>query len=88
MSFFKDRVFNGQAVWQTHSGSMEVVIAHPNGWGIREQGVLRTAAIQAGLSSAQDSNSQILFVSEAEASIQFCVTSLDLQSTLRVSNSF
>lgn len=55
--------------------TMQIVIAHPNGWGIREQGVLRNAAAEAKLSSEDDAPSRITFVSEAEASLHFCLNS-------------
>lgn len=59
-------------------------MAHPNGWGTREQGVLRTAAVAAGLSTLSDSHRRISFVSEAEASIQYCLTSSQTSSLLLV----
>ncbi|KAG8731538.1 hypothetical protein FRC11_003854 [Ceratobasidium sp. 423] len=52
---------------------MEVIIAHPNGWGVREQTFLREAAVKAGFSSADKAASRIRFVSEAEASVHFCI---------------
>ncbi|KAG8739930.1 hypothetical protein FRC10_004991 [Ceratobasidium sp. 414] len=61
---------------------MDIIIAHPNGWGTREQGVLRTAAVQAGLTTATRYNRQISFVSEAEASVQFCLSSSRTTSSL------
>ncbi|KAG9078562.1 hypothetical protein FS749_009399 [Ceratobasidium sp. UAMH 11750] len=61
---------------------MDVVIAHPNGWGTTEQGVLRAAAIEAGWSTLGRSEEQISFVSEAEASVQFCLDSSTSSSLL------
>ncbi|KAG9081457.1 hypothetical protein FRC06_005550, partial [Ceratobasidium sp. 370] len=55
---------------------------HPNGWGTREQGVLREAAVEAGWSTLGTSEQQIAFVSEAEASIQFCLDSSQTSSSL------
>ncbi|QRV80584.1 heat shock protein 70 kDa 12A [Ceratobasidium sp. AG-Ba] len=72
-NFFQDHVFHGQQVWQTLALSMEIVLAHPNGWGTREQGVLRSAAVAAGMTTEAKSREQISFVTEAEASVQFCV---------------
>ncbi|KAG9119606.1 hypothetical protein FRC07_005309 [Ceratobasidium sp. 392] len=61
---------------------MDIIIAHPNGWGTREQGVLRTAAVRAGLTTTAKSYRQITFVSEGEASIQFCLHSAQISSSL------
>ncbi|KAG9120352.1 hypothetical protein FRC07_004191 [Ceratobasidium sp. 392] len=72
-TFFHDHVFRGQDIWQSLAPSMEIVLAHPNGWGPREQGVLRSAAVGAGLTTEANSQRQISFVTEAEASVQFCV---------------
>ncbi|KAG8720502.1 hypothetical protein FRC09_009456 [Ceratobasidium sp. 395] len=79
-SFFQKEVFEGKQVWEKHSNSMEVVITHPNGWGIYEQTKLRTAAIRAGLVPERDSTSRIKFLSEAEASVHFCINSMNLQT--------
>ncbi|KAG9097686.1 hypothetical protein FRC06_007290 [Ceratobasidium sp. 370] len=82
-TFFHEHVFRGQEIWHTLSSSMKIMIAHPNGWGTREQGVLRTAAVQAGLTTSTQSDRQISFVSEAEAAIQFCLRSSQTTSSLR-----
>jgi hypothetical protein len=63
---------------------MEVVIAHPNGWGIREQTFLRAAAVDAGFASASAAPSKIRFVTEAEASVHFCIYHTNLGSRLQV----
>ena len=66
---------------------MDVVIAHPNGWGLKEQDFLRKAAVAAGYATSQNAQSQIKFVTEAEASVHFCILQLDLNSTMNVSSS-
>ncbi|KAG8737817.1 hypothetical protein FRC10_007780 [Ceratobasidium sp. 414] len=81
-TFFQDHTFLGQDAWRSLYHSMDVVIAHPNGWGTREQGVLRTAAVEAGWSTLRRSQKQISFVSEAEASVQFCLDSSQTSSSL------
>lgn len=63
---------------------MDVVIAHPNGWGTREQGVLRSSAVAAGLVREKAAYRRISFLPEAEASIQFCVNSASLAASLEV----
>jgi hypothetical protein len=83
-AFFEEHIFNGQDIWQSLSASMAIIIAHPNGWGAHEQSVLRAAAVAAGISTAVDSRRKITFVSEAEASVQFCLSS-SLVGSLEVS---
>ncbi|KAG9087693.1 hypothetical protein FRC06_002420 [Ceratobasidium sp. 370] len=67
-AFFEDWIIHGQEIWRSLVPSMHIVLAHPNGWGTREQGVLRTSAVAAGMSTLANSSRQITFVSEAEAS--------------------
>ncbi|KAG8794422.1 hypothetical protein FRC12_024574 [Ceratobasidium sp. 428] len=85
-NFFQDHVFRGQEIWQSLAPSMDIILAHPNGWGVREQGVLRSAAVAAGITTEAKSRQQIIFVSEAEASVQFCVsqTSMLLSSGINL----
>lgn len=63
---------------------MEVVIAHPNGWGIREQTLLRAAAVEAGFATRAAAQTKIRFVTEAEASVHYCIYHTNLGSRLQV----
>ncbi|CAE6537666.1 unnamed protein product [Rhizoctonia solani] len=72
-AFFRDYILDGRRVWGRYSPTMEVVITHPNGWGNREQAFLRSAAVAAGFSTAEQAPSKVRFVSEAEASVHFCI---------------
>ncbi|KAF8597350.1 hypothetical protein BDV93DRAFT_596755 [Ceratobasidium sp. AG-I] len=81
--FFEEHNLDGGRTWQSLSNTMELVVAHPNGWGSREQGVLRSAAVQAGLSSQGSAHERIIFVPEAEASLQYCL-SLTQASSLSI----
>ncbi|CAE6499636.1 unnamed protein product [Rhizoctonia solani] len=85
---FENRLLDGRMIWQQYSPTMEVVIAHPNGWGIREQEFLRAAAVAAGFSTSDQASSKICFVTEAEASIQFCVYHTNLGTVLQPGMNF
>ncbi|QRW20294.1 hypothetical protein RhiXN_09269 [Rhizoctonia solani] len=82
-TFFEDRVLDGQQTWARYSPTMEVVIAHPNGWGIREQTFLRSAAVAAGFSTDEKALASVRFVTEAEASVHFCIHHTNLGSILK-----
>ncbi|KAG8792445.1 hypothetical protein FRC12_006092 [Ceratobasidium sp. 428] len=82
-AFFEDRIVDGPLIWKNYRSKMEVVIAHPNGWGIREQTFLRAVAIDANFASAS-SSSKIRFVTEAEASVHFCINQTNLGGRLQV----
>jgi hypothetical protein len=82
--FFEDRILDGGNIWQTYKPTMDVVVAHPNGWGIREQTFLRTAAVMAGFTSTELALKNVHFVTEAEASVHFCMHYTTLGSQLKV----
>ncbi|KAH7323441.1 hypothetical protein B0J17DRAFT_742988 [Rhizoctonia solani] len=83
--YFKDRIIDGEKLWSRHRNKMEFVIAHPNAWRTSQQTFLRKVAVQAGLVSSTQAKSNIRFVSEAEASIHFCLADpkLNLRSHLK-----
>jgi hypothetical protein len=66
---------------------MEVIIAHPNGWGIREQAFLRSVAVAAGFSTTDQAPTKVRFVTEAEASVHFCIHHTNLGTVLKVRGS-
>ncbi|KAH7336844.1 hypothetical protein B0J17DRAFT_665060 [Rhizoctonia solani] len=78
---FEEVISDGRTIWESYSDSMDIVIAHPNGWGIREQTFMRQAVL-AGLATSEKLDSQIHFVTEAEASVHFCMHYTSLKSCL------
>ena len=50
------------------------VLSHPNGWEGLQQSKMRQAAVTAGLvPDTRDGHSRIRFVTEGEASLNFCI---------------
>ncbi|KAH7336830.1 hypothetical protein B0J17DRAFT_599649 [Rhizoctonia solani] len=86
--FFESRIIDGQKVWADHHEDMTIVLAHPNGWGVKEQNFLRQAAIAANYVPSSKAISQIRFVSEAEASVHFCMFHSDLHNRLKPNTTF
>ncbi|KDQ12467.1 hypothetical protein BOTBODRAFT_176407 [Botryobasidium botryosum FD-172 SS1] len=87
--FFKERILDGSNTWETLASTIEFVIAHPNGWDIGEQGILRHAAVAANLvPSIYAAQERVHFVSEAEASVHFVLVHADLDKRLKVSDNF
>ncbi|CAE6466496.1 unnamed protein product [Rhizoctonia solani] len=86
--FFESRIIDGQKVWEDHHKDMTIVLAHPNGWGVKEQNFLRQAAIAANYVPSSKAISQIRFVSEAEASVHFCMFHADLHNRLKPNTTF
>ncbi|KAG8731228.1 hypothetical protein FRC11_004684 [Ceratobasidium sp. 423] len=80
---FERRISTGSKLWEEHRSNMLFVLAHPNGWGIRQQEFLRSAAVQAGLVDEETSNERIRFVTEAEASVHYCIHYGNIRRILR-----
>lgn len=83
-AFFETRTPKGATVWQQLINDAEFVIAHPNAWGLKEQHLLRRAAIRAGCVSIAQSNSHVRFVSEGEASVHYSIAHDNLAAKLKV----
>ena len=76
---------NGESVWNSVKDHIEFVLTHPNGWEGLQQSKMRQAAVLAGL--VPDTNagySRIHFVTEGEASLNFCVNNGLTTDTMRV----
>ena len=68
--------------------TIELVLTHPNGWKGSQQSQLRTAAVKAGLiKDTPTDHARIHFVSEGEASFNFCATHTQVGENLKVCHS-
>lgn len=83
-AFFESRTPNGANMWRQLINDAEFVIAHPNAWGLREQSVLRRVVVRAGYVSVAQADSRVRFVSEAEASVHFCIVHGHLSAKFKV----
>ena len=77
---------NGSALWASVKDGIHFVLSHPNGWGGREQMLLRDAALLAGLipDDTPQSRDRVSFVTEGEASLNFVIRSGTLAASLKV----
>ncbi|CEL60588.1 hypothetical protein RSOLAG1IB_03826 [Rhizoctonia solani AG-1 IB] len=82
-AFVEKRMALGKQKWDKYKPTMEVVIAHPNGWGSLEQDFLRQAAIDSGFVDSDKALTQVQFVTEAEASVHYCIHHSNLDSKLQ-----
>ena len=72
--YFKDSHAFGESVWDTVKEDVVFILSHPNGWGGVEQVTMRRAAVKAGLiPDTWEGHDRIHFVTEGEASFNFCV---------------
>ena len=82
---FKASEPNGELRWDTVSDNVELVLTHPNGWGGPQQTLLRTAAVQAGIvPDTPVGHSSVHFVTEGEATFNFCATHTEAGKNLKV----
>jgi len=76
---------NGERRWNSLSREIELVLTHPNGWIGSQQSQLRTAAVRAGIvPDTQEGFSRVHFVTEGEASFNFCVTHTQAGEDMKV----
>lgn len=65
---------NGKDLFRSLETRTEFVLSHPNGWEGGQQGLMRKAAMMAGLvPNTTDGRSRLTFVTEGEASLHFCI---------------
>ena len=64
----------GEMLWESIQSNIDLVLSHPNGWEGREQEFLRKSVVQASVFSDEDALSRVSFVTEGEATFNFCVT--------------
>ncbi|KAG8703582.1 hypothetical protein FRC08_002750 [Ceratobasidium sp. 394] len=78
--FFNQR--QGAGKWEQLAPTMSLVIAHPNGWGLKEQDRLRNAVALSGTMSESATKRRVFFVPEAEAAVHYVLweKSQELQS--------
>jgi len=82
---FIDSEPNGELRWDSISDRIELVLTHPNGWGGLQQTQLRTAAVLAGIVPDNPAgHSSVEFVTEGEASFNFCATHTQAGRDLKV----
>ena len=84
-AFFKDSEPSGELRWDSISDSIELVFTHPNGWGGPQQTQLRNAAVRAGIvSDTPLGRASVHFVTEGEATFNFCTTHTEAGRNLKV----
>ncbi|KIM36856.1 hypothetical protein M413DRAFT_31259 [Hebeloma cylindrosporum] len=65
---------NGISLWENLRPTSEFVLTHPNGWEGAQQGMMRRAAVTAGLIPDNTAGqARLSFVTEGEASLHFCI---------------
>ena len=72
--YIEETHFHGIHLWKALQPTSEFVLTHPNGWEGAQQGMMRQAAVMAGLIPAGAADqARLSFVTEGEASLHFCI---------------
>ncbi|KAM5545516.1 hypothetical protein V8D89_000554 [Ganoderma adspersum] len=65
---------NGESLWGSVQDQIVFVLSHPNGWEGLQQSKMRQAAVAVGLvPDTSEGRSRVRFVTEGEASLNFCI---------------
>jgi hypothetical protein len=74
-TYIIDALPSGGVLWDSVGSNIKFILTHPNGWEGAQQSMMRRAAVLAGLvPDTQDGHSRIAFVTEGEASFNYCAT--------------
>ena len=71
-AFFQACEPMGNDLWESVEHNIDLILSHPNGWGGCEQEFLRKSVVQASIFTEEESLSRILFITEMEATFNFC----------------
>lgn len=88
MAFVQESEPMWENTWETFKSNINIVLSHPNGWQGREQGFLRKSVVQAGVFTEEEALSRVSFVTEGEASFNFCVADARSGELLKAGCSF
>jgi len=83
-AFIQEREPLGEALWESLESCIDLILSHPNGWEGREQGMLRKSVAQAEIFTEGEARSRVSFVTEGEATFNFCVTNTKSGQSLKV----
>ena len=72
-AFIQESEPMGKKLWGSLEPNIDLILSHPNGWDGREQEFLRKAVVQASVFTEKEAISHVSFVTEGEASFDFCV---------------
>jgi len=74
----------GNVLWGSLERNIDLILSHPNGWEGREQEFLRKSVVQASVFTEEEALSRVSFVTEGEATFNFCATNTESGESLEV----
>ena len=83
-AYIEESEHKGKELWGKFAGKIDLILTHPNGWEGREQDHLRKSVVQAKIFTEKEAVSRVSFVTEGEASFNFCVAHTSCGESLEV----
>jgi len=73
-AFIQESEAMGEVIWRSIGENIDLILSHPNGWESSELDFLRKSVVQASVfSTEEEALSRVSFVTEGEATFNFCV---------------
>ena len=85
--FIRESEPMGKELWEKIESNIDLILSHPNGWEGREQDFLRRSVVQASILTEEQALSRVSFVTEGEATFNYCVINTQSTESLEVSPS-
>ena len=83
--YFKTSRAHGQSMWDSFDDRITFVLTHPNGYEVREQALMRKAAVKGKLVPNEEvAKTRVQLVTEGEASLHYCLDSGLADEALKV----
>jgi hypothetical protein len=83
-AFIQEREPMGKELWESLGSNIDLVLSHPNGWEDRQQDFLRKSVVQASVFTKEEALYRVSFVTEGEASFNFCMNTTKSSEFLEV----
>ena len=83
-AFIQESEPMGKELWESLGSNIHLVLSHPNGWEGGEQEFLRKSVVLSSVIPEEDALSHVSFVTEGEATFNFCVTNTKSGEYLKV----
>jgi len=83
-AFIQESEPMGKELWEGLEGKIDLILSHPNGWEGRQQEFLRKSVVQASIFTEEEALSRVSFVTEGEATFNFCMTNTKSGESLKV----
>ena len=72
-AFIQESEPMGEALLESLESNIDLMLSHPNRWEGREQEFLRKSVVQASVFTEEEALSRVSFVTEGEATFNFCM---------------